>query len=208
MRFCKFLIPLTITTLCSYISYGQFAVADTTLTFKGNTIKFLSKTVHNIYYKTDHRIPFDKELTRTIRTDAPMPVSLNGQKIYPDGNTDGLCGGSAFGYSLRSYLFEQLQDELAKLEDGDYELWLSNVVIDTTGKVAYYDTFSLQRGPIRSKKLIKWSIQTAVSTKIRHVLDNIELLPGQNENKTVPFVLHQPLITATVVVAGHKVSFL
>ena len=85
------------------------------------------------------------EITRII---PPHPVSMNGKRIYPTDTLKvfpSIKSTTGDDKKLSVYLFENLKAKLDMLEDGNYTISVTNAVIDSKGKLVYYEFGGIQK---------------------------------------------------------------
>lgn len=112
------------------------------VTYNGNVIEYSepskSDTVDVVNSETG-------EPGKVITRREAMPIMLNGEKVYHDGelkyahNVGRYRKKSAFtDQAIKEYLLHNMQKEIRKLDDGDYRLLIEDVVIDKHGDIVYF----------------------------------------------------------------------
>lgn len=186
---------------------GQMPYTGGDVIINGSTIKYAKKTAYRRYYRTDHRIPLEKDFLRERTVEVPLPVTLNGEKIYSDDPYNPLVVGG-LGKTFVSYLFYNLREEFSKLDDGDYELTVDQIVFDKYGKMVYYDTVYCCIAPLNYRLPIPNALRREIKDKVILLMHGVVVLPPIVDHKEVPFVLLEPFIEKTIVVKNHFVEFL
>jgi len=119
------------------------------------------KRVGNIAKSNGNTIEFEpqKKMTTDTMTDAEgkqhimrhdwanIPIKLNGEKIYTSRGEMAVTKPriKAKEISLADYLVKQLTPMLEQQADGEYNLIISNVIINAQGKVVYYENTGVQK---------------------------------------------------------------
>ena len=134
----KMLVFMPLAVVCivcfSKNSFSQkFEKNGNTVTYKGNKFE-LSDPKQDTMSIID---PVTGKENTVVARLAPKPVKMNGKQIPADVDKQPYFTGSDDG--LRAYVLKRLRKELDKLDDGMYELDISNIVIDETGKIVYFD---------------------------------------------------------------------
>jgi len=208
--------------IATLLAYPGFSQAQTnrhdlyTETYEGNTIAFSDSAFQSVFYLSDYRIPLENDNWREHRFYDHLPVKLNGDSIYYDPAHEAFYGG---GYSLTTYILSQMQEALSELADGEYQLRLGCVVVDTAGKIVHYSNIGFPPQPSflfgiyptdisRHSGDISKEQRLKINKQFAALLKNIKLFPGTHYGTSVPTVLLHPMATKTIVVAGHKVTFL
>ncbi len=145
--------------------------------------------------------------TGTIGRSEPLPAKLNGQKIYRTFEVDAMPGLPADEQMIVDYVFRQLHPELAKLSNGSYRVDITNLVIDTAGRVVYYDGLGLRdysdmgttEGNENADKIIWKAVEQAFS-------DAPPIQPATLHNSPVPVLLDVFFIAYEIAVNNHNVT--
>ena len=101
------------------------------------------------------------------------PLRINGEPIH---NSSTLTKMPAFTdpkgnpQKLATFIFNTLKDDLQKLDDGEYILLISNLVIDKNGHLAYFEFTGIQQ-------LVPHALST--SEQPREKIDNTKKPPAQ-----------------------------
>src|SRR5690606_5070663 len=102
------------------------------LTYRGNV--FEMKTFLNDTVTVGD--PITKEQTMAIVYRNPMPIKFNGKQIYDEKNVDKVP--ELTDVKLREYVFNNIEEELTKLGDGEYTFFISNIVMDDGGSIVLF----------------------------------------------------------------------
>ena len=73
----------------------------------------------------------------------PQPAAMNGEKIYNDCDVTEKAVCNRGEKNLEEYVIQYMTGAMHNLPDGEYGLYLNNIVIDKTGHVVYYDNHGL-----------------------------------------------------------------
>ncbi|MBS1773019.1 MAG: M56 family metallopeptidase [Bacteroidetes bacterium] len=217
----KMLIALPLVLVC-LLCFTKNAFSDDTkkkvgnkVTYRGNVFEFKEWPV-DTFTIVD---PSTGEEKKVIRKREPSPIKMNGKEIYTDNyrddgsyiaipglNTIGVLNAS----SLRQYLLDNLKDEVQQLSNDEYEIHLSNIIIDGKGKIVYYDydgiSFQEYANPKRAQKTIDSSVQVSFSKRIARLLNNVPSNTGAKLNgKPVPFMIHNTEFRNSIKVENGKI---
>ena len=116
-----------------------------TITHKGNVF-----VLQNMADTVTLFNPETTEVTSIINNPHPVPVKLNNMSIYAKGDVD--TEPSVTCDMLRTYIVQLLNKQLYTLDDGEYRLKLSNVIVSDYGKIVYYNFDGLEK--MYTKKVI------------------------------------------------------
>ena len=197
-------IPLVCMVCFSLSSFSQkFEKSGNIVTYRGNKFEYLPDGVPDTQMVKD---PVSgKEVTR-VTTKDPIPVKMNGARIY---NTDEITlKPSPVGDnpSLELYIFKGLSTDLNKLPDGNYYLYVSNVIIDNKGKVVYYEYDGISSE--RNKTKIPADVKKAIASKIDPLINKAAAFkPGKVNGYAVIVRSDIMLSMFTIVVKKHKAAF-
>ncbi len=173
------------------------------VTYRGNVIEFSEQPPNDTTWVED---PVSGELSMAIVHSQPMPLKLNDEKIYNDGelsfqNNNGVYtdNSSLNAEDIKRHLLKGLEKELKALGDGKYSFAITNIVVDKKGNVVYfeYDPIStiykgmFTRGPGKSVTKvpvpkIDEDVAKAIEQKISHLMNNLpKQTPAQYKGKNV-----------------------
>lgn len=127
--------------------------------FRGNIIEY-SKTGRTDTVQVEEAGTGKKALVLTVRE--PYPILFNGEKVYQENeltNHHIPSGYSTFVSQVKNqvimeYLLTNLDKEISKLPDGEYELNIYHLVVDKQGKIAFFRLGDVKR-MIKEKDGIK-----------------------------------------------------
>jgi len=156
--------------------------------YRGNKIEFLAAKKPDSYLYTDEQT--GEKSRRPISWPMP-PIKLNGEKIYNldvDKNVEKPMYKSA-NKNLVSYIIQNAKKEMETLDDGNYFILIEDVVIDSKGKIAYFDNQGLgQVGADIDKQAEK---KQNIENKISDLMNNAPALKPAHVNSTpVPFFIN------------------
>lgn len=138
--------------------------------------------------------------SRTVPTEREIPILLNGDSIHYFTNEN---------YYTNNKPNEVLSDEFVKLskqidamiEDGVdslpscvYSISVNNIVVNTSGKIVYYETNGIQ-GHATNNMIhlnpgyynIPDDLRLVINTKITEALRSVKMSPLIRDNKRVPY---------------------
>jgi hypothetical protein len=191
---------LILIVFCTQTSFtGQIHIAGKKINVKGNEIEFGELRVIPYEYQETMRQHKKMFLSATLPDSFPVmdyasgqiirmepivskviPVKINGKPIYgnethywqPDENMKYTIPMlSTPEKDLEQIFFAKLKNELSKLEDGYYTFRVNDLVIDEQGKVAYFESRSIDALPETSGDYPK--ISNEVKEQINQTLEEI-----------------------------------
>ena len=173
--------------------------------WNGNTIEFEPKKKNNTDTMTDA-----EGKQHIMRHDwANMPIKLNGEKIYSSGGEMAATKPKikAKETSLADYLVKQLTPIMEQQADGEYNLIVSNVIINTQGKVVYYENTGMQKigAAVDEKETNKKLINDKLEALLKG--NNLQFIPATYNGKAVAYLISNTIgySGTAVVVKNHKV---
>lgn len=172
----------------SLIGFAQkFQTDEQHVLFHGNAFELSPK-------KRDTVIVLDPvtgyEVVKQI-VHLPFPLAMNGRKIYKTEEVNSVPQPYLGSGSLDDYLIKGLAKDVEQLNDGLYTLELYNIVVDTNGKVAYYD-FTTLNGPTYNNPN-KNAIEKSVNNSLDLLFSNAALFkPGKVNNDLVAVLVDLP----------------
>ena len=112
-----------------------------TITHKGNVFEILSMA--DTVTVLD---PITTEISTIIENPNPVPVKLNYMNIYAKGDVD--TEPSLTWAKLVRYIVQSSNQHVSALGNGEYQLNISNVILNAQGKIVYYnfDGINKQQG--------------------------------------------------------------
>ncbi len=113
----------------------EFKKTGNTVTYNGNTFT-LSEGLRDTITVVDPVTA--KELTQ-VRILEPAPISMNGRKIYNAVEVTTEPQQFAHSVSIEEHILANLAGDIDALPNGSYWMNISNIVVDETGKVIYYE---------------------------------------------------------------------
>ncbi len=174
-------IPLALICLLCFSrnSFSQkFERNGNKVTYRGNTFEYAPAG------KIDTVILIDpvtgKEIIKTTTID-PMPIKMNGIKIY---NTDEVTerpATLAANGSFEDYMFKNLSAEFNKLPDGAYSFYINNIVVDKKGKTIYYEYGGIKAEDRKTQ--IPPAVKTAIDKKVDPLINKAPALTPGKVNK-------------------------
>ena len=171
----------------------------------GNTIEFEPKKKNNADTMTDAN---GKQFI-AHHDWANIPIKLNGEKIYSSGGEMAATKPkiNAKEASLADYLVKQLTPIMEQQADGEYNLIVSNVIINTQGKVVYYENTGMQKigAAVDEKETNKKLINDKLEALLKG--NNLQFIPATYNGKAVAYLISNTIgySGTAVVVKNHKV---
>jgi hypothetical protein len=112
----------------------------------------------------------------------PMPIKMNGLKIYWEDSIENFedmhYNNAGFNAeNIREYLLANLMDELKLLPDGEFYFNIFNVVIDTNGRIAYFEfegikDYNMWRTYGSKRYQVDSLLQQKIISKVNALLNN------------------------------------
>jgi beta-lactamase regulating signal transducer with metallopeptidase domain len=136
-------IPLALVCIVCFSknSFSQkFERKGNMVTYRGNTFEYYQNT------RIDTQVLVDpvtnEQIVKYIKFD-PVIVKMNDRDIPKDVDQQPSYTGSE--KNLRDYLVIAMKNELSKLDDGQYALDITNILIDENGKIVYFEYHEMKR---------------------------------------------------------------
>ncbi|MFI5140636.1 MAG: hypothetical protein ACHQIM_22655, partial [Sphingobacteriales bacterium] len=108
--------------------------------------------------------------------------------------------------SLELYIFKSFSNELNKLPDGSYYLYVSNVIIDNKGMLVYYEYDGIASQ--KNKTKVPLDIKKAMDSKIDSIMNKAPVFKPGKVNEHVVIVRTDIMLSMfTIVVKKHKATF-
>jgi hypothetical protein len=175
--------------------------------YKGNKFD-LSKTVKDTILLTD---PITAKQTVHVATKEPQPIKMNGEKIYDGGETDAKPLFAAGKEKLQEYIINSLKGVAASLPDGDYSLYLKNIIVDKSGKVVYFEDKGMISWKADSKAFLGMKQTVLAGNDILAAIDRMMdempgFTPASNDNVPVNSMLSMLIPKKKLVVSNHIMS--
>lgn len=156
-----------------------------------------------------------KELIVVRRKEA-IPIMMNNEKIYSEyetdenGFTNAITGFNTIGTlsasSIKQAIVNEIKEDLIKLPEDEYNLGLSNVVLDKQGKIAYYDYSGFS--PYHTATKLTEDQKNNIDKKVVAVLTKLSAGPAKLNEKAVIFhVNNKGLFEHIKIEKGRIVSF-
>lgn len=110
--------------------------------------------------------PFTGEHIRHITVKEPIPVSLNKQQIHIVEEASMLP--VSIEKNIKEYLLSKLAKDFQKLENGKYRFSFSNIVINSKGKIVYYD-YDVLNGPFDNRFDFRMSVKASNASVMKTI---------------------------------------
>lgn len=156
--------------------------------------------------------PVTEEEEMRISCTAPRPVKMNAELIVTRPEMPPILAAS--GKSLQRYLYAGLQPYLEELNDGAYYLDLTDVLVDATGKIVYYNFNGLQTWNARNvsdnkpvpKVILDASLRKKINNTVETLLKNAPAYtPATHHGKKVLAFAHPDFMSNFIQVKAHQV---
>jgi len=186
--------------LClAYSAFGQqFQRTGNTVTYRGNTFEYATPGTDEVTI-TD---PVTRKQVKKRVTRDAVPVKMNGTRIYAASEVTTKPVQVDESVSLQLYVLKGLTTEFSKLPNGRYLLYLSNIIVDSKGRLVYYEYEGVSAE--RSKYKIPADIRKAIDNKIDILVNKIAFRPGMLNDKPVTVLTDITMGMFTIVVKNHK----
>jgi hypothetical protein len=179
-------------------------------------------------YRLDLNLSYDGNPQHIVQA-IPQPIKMNGEPIYGRNELTVLPQMKASEKSLTAELAKDAERQISKLPDGDYDFSVSDVVVDKTGSITYYDIRPLRwfggtihvSGPDGFKKLSEESkrreaehpmnvqLQKEILEAMEKSIEGLVVRPGKKGSEVVISRgdnLANPIASTVVTVKNHKVT--
>lgn len=214
----KMLLALPITLVC-VLCFSKNAFSDDKRTINGNKVTFKGNVFTMRSYPDDTTIvvdPTNGEEKMLITTRVPMPIAMNGDKIYQEyeidenGSLNALTDFNTIGTlsssSIKQAVINEIKDDFIKLPDDNYNLGISNIVLDKNGKIIYYDFEGFYASHTATK--LPEDIKKQIDKKIINVINKLSAQPARFQDKPVIFRIHNKnMYDGITIVKGKVTSF-
>ncbi len=175
------------------------------MVYNGNTIEFAPQKPVDTTIVID---PLTGKEQREIHNWANPPMKVNARTIYDyrDAEKPKI---KAKDKSLADYMVRNLKPEFEKLADGEYNLIISEVVIDKNGKVVYYENNGIQK--IGADVDEKETNKKPIIDKIEELLSDSKLVfePATLNGQPVDYLISNTIgyTGGDIVVKDHKLQW-
>lgn len=162
------------------------------VTYKGNVFTMKTYPIDTVFV-TDPTTGKERIL---IRKRDPRPIKMNGEEIlydyekdetgafYPINNLSTI--GTLSAASIIQAVINEIQDELVKLPDGQYNLGINNVVLNKKGEIAYYDFAGFQS--YTNGNAISEDLKKHIDKIIITAIDKLAAKPATMKGKPVIYM--------------------
>lgn len=139
------------------------------ITYKGNVFE-LSESSNDTMVVVD---PATGKNEQTIIEVTPYPVKMNGMKIYQDHEVDKVPVYKGKSTDLATDLLNHVKADLEKQPDGQYQIFINNIIVDSKGQLVYFESQGISKNPHSytmqeedGKKLLKGNPDDNKSTEM------------------------------------------
>lgn len=212
----KMLLALPITLVC-VLCFSKNVFSDDKRTINGNKVTFKGNVFTMRSYPEDTTIvvdPTNGEETMKITSRAPIPVTMNGNKIYQEyeidenGSMSPLTGFNTIGTlsstSIKQAIINEIKEYFVQLPDDNYNLGISNIVLDKNGKIVYYDFEGFYASHTATK--IPEDVKKQIDRKIITLVNKLSAQPARFQDKAVIFRIHNKNMYDGITIAKGKIT--
>ena len=195
-------LALICTVCCSANGFSQTYFRNGNITtYKGNRFEMKPSQTDT----TTLVDPVDGHEIIKISTSYPVPLKMNGAKIFPSREiTQPPYARFVSNETLEEYIYKGLSQEFAQLPDNTYSINIYLVVLDNKGTIAFYEYDGMQIG---YQNEISEDQKKAIASKIELLMNTAPaFLPGKMNGSAVPVFLDTRFPMDRVEVKDHKVS--
>jgi len=184
-------------------TYAQnFERAGEIVTYRGN------KFTYPVKGKADTQIVVDpitsKEIVKVTSKD-PIPTKMNGTRIYTTDEVTRKPLPVDETNTLELYIIKSLSADLNKLPNGNYFLYVSDVIVDNKGKIVFYEYDGLTSE--RNKNKVPPAIKKSLADKIDDVMYKAPLFkPGKVNGYAVIVRTDVMMSNFIISVKNHKAT--
>jgi hypothetical protein len=148
------------------------------VTYKGNIIEY-TPTVSADTTIVINAVTGDEEMVITTR--APRPVTINAERVYSVEELKSARNGwrkPGITYEvLREYILTNMKKEIKKLNDGEYTITVSDIILDKKGNVVFFKyggVHEMVKGKdnVKHPTLIDQKINERIARKISSLFDD------------------------------------
>lgn len=187
-------------------------VNGNTVTYNGN-IFTMQAFPEDTTYVTDPETGEEKIVIRRMN---PIPKLMNNEKIYSEyetdenGFTNAITGFNTIGClsssSIKQAIINEIKEDLIKLPDDEYNLGISNIILDKKGKIVYHDFEGFF--PYHTATKITDDQKKHIEKKIIAVLNSLAANPAKLNDKPVIFQINNKgLFDHIKIMNGRILSF-
>lgn len=209
-------IALPLLLVCM-LCFTKNAFSDDKRTVKGNKVTYKGNVITMHTFPEDTAIVEDPSTGKesiVIRRREPVPVMMNNEKIYSDYETDenGYTNaitdfntiGTLSASSIKQAIVNEIKNDLANLPDDEYNIGISNIVLDKKGQIAYYDYSGFF--PYHTATKITEDQKKHIEKKIIAVLNRLSASPAKYKDKPVIFKINNKELFDHIVIQKGKIT--
>lgn len=211
------IVPLTLVCLLLFTNNSfsaKFEKQGNIVKYRGNTIELSPPSIPDTVTVID-AVTGKQNMVVTRKN--PVPIKLNNKKIYQAEDldvrnmiSDKITDKSSLtADGVREYILSNLGNELSKLEDGYYWLYVDNVVIDEAGNIVYYEYDGLNgtsnNYPETKHPEVDKATSDAFGKKIGKLLDSApQHAPAHLKGYPVPYLVTGVVFHNAFQIKNHK----
>ena len=172
----KQLLAVPLLLLC-LVCFTKNAFSDGKREMKGNTLSYRGNVFEMLTFPNDTVMvedPLTAEWTMMIATRAPKPVRLNGKQIFTADEVDN--EPELTDNNIRKYIMKNISDDLPRLGDGEYTMFISNIVMNTEGEIVLFDYDGIREYYTAQIKTTNAKQKKSIDSKIAKLIHNVPRL--------------------------------
>jgi beta-lactamase regulating signal transducer with metallopeptidase domain len=180
---------------------GNFA------TYRGNRIELSLARIDTVSLLDPVTGKWDTKFVK----ESPRALKLNGERIFINPETDSKPVYSLGREKLEAYVINSLNKVANDLADGNYGLFINNIVIDRNGKIAFYENKGLVQYEPNPDAMFGMNQNAITTLKVMEVLDEMmenlsDFSPATKDGKPVPYRLSMLLPDRKIILKDRRFS--
>lgn len=173
------------------------------ITYNGNKFKMAEPKTDTFELED----PITGEHLTQIAVLNPKPLEMNGMKIYSvdEAAVPEYAAGNS---TLEELVMKAVSQNLPPLPDGDYNIDLTNVVLDENGKVAFYELKGFKHSDYSNLNFVTNDTAEKIALLIDNTLNDAPALkPAMLKGAKVPYLMQTSFWRPVITVKGSKVTY-
>lgn len=166
------------------------------ITYKGNVIEYAEEETRDTMIVTE-AITGEEQIV--VSTRAPRPMTINQEQIYIKDELYGKRNYRTPGLTesvIREYLLTNMGKEIKNLPDGEYTIYINDVIVDKKGKVVFFKFGGVHKmvegkDGVKRPELIDQKINEKIARKTSMLLEDAPAHnPALAKGKEVYSIVH------------------
>ena len=196
------ILSLNVVCFSGMVHAQKFERNGDIVTYRGNKFEYSQQGVADTVTVVD---PVTGNEKVVVTTKDPIPTKMNGKKIYTTNEVMLKPAPLEQNGLLELFIFKNLSADLNKLPNGNYFLYVSNVVVDDKGKVVFYEYDGLTSE--RNKVKVPADIKKSIAGKIDAIINKAPAFkPGKVNGYTVIVRTDIMMSQFNIQVKNHKAT--